>query len=194
MNIKFSLAILSSLLQFLAYYPYFRDIAKRKTQPHMYSWLIWGVLQLTGTAAIFKGEGGYGAWALLLGGLLCLCVFSLSFKFGTKNIIKFDVLCLIGALFAFIAYIFVSNPLYSIILVTLIDLIAFLPTFRKGFEEPNSETVSTYFLSVLVNILGLIALQYYSATTLLYGLSLVITNGLFCILLIQRRRNLNINL
>ncbi len=31
-------------LTFIAYIPYYRDILKGKTRPHIYSWSLWGLL------------------------------------------------------------------------------------------------------------------------------------------------------
>src|SRR6185312_6212480 len=100
--------------------------------PHMYTWLIWGLLQMVGASAIFKGGAGYGAWSLAVGGLFCLSIFVLSFKYGTKNIKRVDAYCLAGALVALVAYIFVHDPIYSVLLVVSIDFVAYLPTLRKG--------------------------------------------------------------
>lgn len=193
MEIKFFWAILSSIIAIVLFIPYFIDIFKHKTQPHMYSWLIWGLLQLIGMAAAFKGGAGYGTWALFIGSFFCLAIFALSFKYGTKNIKRVDVYCLVGAFVALCFYLFISNPLYSAILVALIDFIAFIPTFRKGYEEPYTETMSAYSLSALANVLSLLALQYYSVTTALYLVTLFITNSTICIILITRRRKLKAN-
>jgi hypothetical protein len=68
----------------------------------------------------------------------------LSFKYGTKNISKFDIFCLIASLFAIIVYVNINNPVWVIIVVATIDFVGFLPTFRKGFQEPFFETPSTF--------------------------------------------------
>ena len=60
----------------------------------MYSWLIWTILQIVGVAAQLKDGAGYGAWALGVGAFFCFAIFLLSFKYGTKNISKFDLFCL----------------------------------------------------------------------------------------------------
>ena len=188
MELKLFWAILSSVLTVVLFVPYLRDIFLRKTQPHMYSWLIWGLLQVIGASAIFKGGAGLGTWSLVVGGIVCLSIFGLSFKYGTKNIKRFDVYCLVGALIALLAYLFVSNPLYSVILVATIDFIAYFPTLRKGYEEPYSETLITFEISAFVNIISIFALQHYSVTTVLYEVTLSLTNVALCIILITRRK------
>lgn len=188
MELKFLWVIISLFLTIVVFIPYLIDIFKKKTKPHMYSWLVWGILQVIGPISMFKGGAGWGALPLAVGGFFCLTIFGLSFKYGTKNIKKFDLYCLIASLFAIAVYLLVEDPLYSIILVTIIDLVAFLPTFRKGFEEPFSETLATWLISAIANLFIIFSLQYYSVTTLLYTSSLVITNSIICTILITRRK------
>jgi hypothetical protein len=168
--------------------PYFRDIFRKKTQPHVYTWAIWALLQSVGAADLFKGGAGYGTIAFVVGSIFCITIFLLSLRFGTKNINKFDLYCLIGAFLAFLAYLFINDPIYSIILVAGIDTVGYFPTFRKTFQEPYSETLSFYALAVLTNILGTFAIQDYSVTTVLYNVTLFASNGILCLIIIFRRR------
>jgi hypothetical protein len=154
----------------------------------MYSWLIWTILQIVGVAAQFKGGAGYGAWALGVGALFCFAIFVLSFKYGTKNISRFDLICLIAAITAIGIYAFIRNPVWTTIVVSAIDFVGFMPTFRKGFQEPFSETASTFIMSGIANVLSIIALQSYSVTTVLYVGSLFLTNSSFATMVLLRKR------
>jgi hypothetical protein len=153
----------------------------------MYSWLVWAILQIVGVAAQLKDGAGYGAWALAVGALFCFAIFLLSFKYGTRNITRFDLLCLIAAVCAIGIYLFISNPVWATVVVAVIDFVGFLPTFRKGFEEPFTETPSTFLLSALANALSIAALQHYSVTTVFYIASLFFTNGSFATMILFRR-------
>jgi len=188
METKLLFGILSSILAVICFIPYLKDIFKKRTEPHMYSWLIWTILQTVGVLAQLKEGAGYGAWALAIGALFCFSIFLLSFKYGTKNISRFDGLCLVASLVAIVIYITISNPVYAIILVAIVDFIGFLPTFRKGFEEPHTETVSTFIMSAIANGLSILALQHYNVTTVLYIASLFVTNTIFALMILLRRR------
>jgi hypothetical protein len=181
-------AVASSVAGIFCFAPYIRDIFLGKTTPHSYSWLVWAMLQTTGVIAMFSSGAGIGIASLSIGAVLCIFVFSLSLKYGTKNITAFDTSCLAGALLAFILYLLTHNALASIILVALIDIVAFLPTFRKTFAEPYSETEATYFLSALSSTLALGALSAFTVTTSLYLVSLIFTNLTCGILILVRRR------
>src|SRR5580692_12753970 len=108
--------VIATLISMASYIPYLRDLFARKTQPHTYTWLIWTILQITGTVAMFSTGAGIEAMALAVGSVFCIFIFILSLKYGTKNITVFDTICLIGALAAIGVYLFLHNPILSVIL------------------------------------------------------------------------------
>lgn len=167
MNIKFVFGIMSSIIALVCFIPYIRDILKKQTKPHIYTWLIWSILQTIAVITQFKDGGGYGAWGLTVGVIFCFSIFLLSFKYGTKDIKKFDIFCLIASFIIIGFYLISKNPLVTMILVTTVDFIGFLPTIRKGFNDPNTETTSTFALSAISNILfNCITKLYYRNDTL----------------------------
>ena len=100
MEIKLFFGVGSSILAVVCFAPYIKDILSRKTEPHRYSWLVWTILQTVGVMAQIKEGAGYGAWPLADGAVFCFSIFLLSFKYGTKNISKFDVgvsCCFVGS-------------------------------------------------------------------------------------------------
>jgi len=188
MDYKFLLGIISSVIAILLFIPYLRDIFKGTTKPHIYTWLIWTILQGIGAVASLKAGAGYGSWALIAGAAFCGLIVLLSFKYGTKNIQRIDTACLVLALIACIIYVFTKDPLYSVLIVTATDAVGYYPTMRKAYEEPYSETVSTYALSAFVNLLSIIALSVYSFTTVAYIGSLVLSNSLLVAITLCSRR------
>jgi hypothetical protein len=195
MNTKLTFAIAATVLGTLNTVPYIINIFRHKTTPHSYSWLVWTILQITGALAMLGGgAGGIGVVYLSVGAVLCLFVLLLSLRYGTKNITAFDKVCLVGALTATAIWFFLRQPLLSVIFVAVIDFVAFLPTFRKAYEEPCSETVSMYFLSGVAQLLALVALSAYNVSTTLYLIALAITNMVFTTMVLLRRARLSSSL
>jgi GrpB-like predicted nucleotidyltransferase (UPF0157 family) len=187
-------AAASSIIGIACFVPYLRDIFKHKTKPHSYTWLIWTILQTTGVVAMLNAGAGIGIASLAIGAVLCGFIFLLSLRYGTRDIKIFDTVCLIAALGVLGIYIFLRDPLFSIIAVTAIDFIGFMPTFRKAYIDPHSETASNYALSALSSLLALGALQVVSVATALYLVSLVITNGACAAIIITRRKKMRFSL
>ena len=188
MSFKFIFAVLSSIVAVSCFIPYIIDIFKGTTKPHSYTWLIWTILQTVGVVAMIKGGAGIGVSSLVIGAVLCGFVFILSLFYGTHNIKIFDKICLIGAFMAIGIYIFLHSALFSVMIVVITDLIGFLPTIRKTYDEPYTETTLTYILSSLSSLFALGALSIFTFTTSFYLISLVITNMVCAIVIILRRK------
>ena len=187
MELKLILGIITTLLAFPTFIPYLKDIVQRKTEPHTYTWLIWTILQSIGVYAGFQDGGGFGMWGLAIGAVFCAIIFLLSLKYGTTNITRFDLYCLVGAFITLGIYLFTNNGLLAVLLVAIIDFVGFLPTFRKGWEEPETETISTFGLSAFGNLLSVFALENYTFITTLYVGSLLFTNTTFATMIYLRR-------
>jgi hypothetical protein len=185
---KVLLGGLAVLIGFLSYIPYFRDILRNKTKPHAFSWLVWSVLTgIAFSAQIVKG-GGAGSWINAGTALMCFAVFILAIFKGEKDIKSSDVWSLIGAGVGIALWFITNNPVLAVILITLIDALGFIPTFRKSFYKPHEETLSTFVISTIKYAISLVALSSFTLTTWLFPASLVLTNGLFVVMLIIRRK------
>jgi hypothetical protein len=191
MVLKEIFGLLALIIAIISFFPYLKDIFARKTTPHIYSWLVWAILQMTAAVAILQQNSFYSALGVIGLGLVSLTVFILSFKYGTKNITSFDTACLIGAFITIGIWIFTNNATISIILVTIIDFIGFLPTYRKVCQEPHSETLFLYIMSVFSNFFSLLSITTYSIESSLYVGSLVITNIAMVGITLVRRQKLS---
>ncbi len=183
-------ALLAGVITIANKIPYLRDIFKRKTTPHSYSWLIWTLLQGTGVFVMLADGAGPGVVSLIASTVLCAVIFILSLRYGTKNITTFDTVCFVGALLATGVWFFLHDALLSILLVSAIDALAFLPTFRKSYVEPYSETPSMYLLAGVAEGFALLALTNFTVVTSFYLISLVITNPLCAGIIWYRRAQL----
>ncbi len=193
-DFKIIATALALFLGAISYVPYVRSIVLRKTTPHPYTWLIWAIT--TGTAAVggWYGGGGTGVALLFLWSVLTFLIFLLSFKYGTKNITKGDVILLVLALLAILVWWQLHAPLLSILMVTAIDAFAYVPTIRKVFEEPWSESMFSWFLFTLTTLIGLVALAQYNFLTVVYlAMSATLNSIVIGICLLRRRKIVKIN-
>jgi hypothetical protein len=194
MNLQILLGALATLIGLISYIPYFRDIFNGKTKPHFFSWFIWALL--TGIAFIAQvvDDAGPGAWVTGLTAFICLLISILALRKGEKNITKSDWMCFLAALVGIVIWIKTNDPLFAVIVVTFVDAIAYIPTFRKSYYKPQEETLIKYELATLKFFIALFALQSLTVTTWLYPASLVLTNGAFVVMNIARRKKLGIPL
>ncbi len=187
MDIKLVLGVVTTIISIYCFFPYFKDIFQKKTKPHMFTWLIWSVIQTIGVITQLKGGAGYGSWALGFSTIFVITIFILSIKNGTKNITDGDKLSLFFAFITLIIYLSTKNPILSIIFVALTDFLGYVPTFRKAYKDPSSETYSFYLLSFVCNFLSILALQKYSFVTMFYSIVLLMCNLTLTLIILSRR-------
>lgn len=176
------------LLVFIGYIPYIRDILRGKTHPHIYSWFLWGLLTLVIFGLQITHHGGPGAFVTLAAGIPCLIVLFLGFKVGKKDITLSDKVVLVLTLLAIVFWLFAKRPLLSIVIAVFADILAFVPTVRKSWNKPHSETLSLYQMNTVRFGLAFLALNEYTLIAALWPVTWMIANGLFATMLIVRRK------
>ena len=183
-GIKTFFVILSVAAGLAAFLPYLRDIFSLKTKPHAYTWLIWAITQGTATLGIYYGGGGWGGLELTIGTIFVIAIFLFSLKYGTKNIKKSDTIVLVLAIFAILIWWQLKQPLLSVLMVSAIDVSGYIPTFRKSYQNPWSETLTAWFLFALSDVFSILALSKYNLLTVTYLTSIAVANivlFLFCV-------------
>lgn len=182
-------AIIAALISVGVFINYVRSTLQKKTKPHAYTWLVWFITQATAVAGIWYGDGGWGAVALTVSTIFVGAVFLLSLRYGTRNITKSDTIVLIFALLAIIVWWQLDNPVLAILMVSTIDVIGYIPSWRKSIVEPWSETLLSWSISPIGHFFAILAFTQYNFFTLTYPLSLMTANlVLVAICLIYRRK------
>jgi uncharacterized protein with PQ loop repeat len=184
------LGIIAVIIGFLGYIPYFRDIIKRQIKPHAFSWFIWGLLQVLVFFASTSRGGGAGAWTIAAGALLCLTIFVISIFRGEKDITMLDKASLVVALLGIALWVVTTDPVWSVIIATGVDIVGFVPTFRKAYKKPHEDSVTVFGLSSFSFFISLFALHLVNITTFLYPASLVASNAVFVVMVLLRRKAL----
>ncbi|MCY1297634.1 hypothetical protein D9M68_663500 [compost metagenome] len=184
---KETLGAISLLVTLVQYIPYCRSIYRKQLRPHVFSYLIWGVSAGIVAVAQWSAEAGPGAWAMALVALLCFLVVGLSYRTGTRYISGGDWIAFIVAMLAIPIWVLTDNPLYAVVVVTLIDIAAFYMTMRKAIISPNEESIGFYVLATLQYALSMLAIESYNPTTLLNPLVLALTSSLLIGIMAWRR-------
>lgn len=159
------LGFIAALLAAGNAFVYIRDIFAGNTRPHIYTWLIWTILTAIGFLGQIKGGAGAGAWATGVSLILCVVILALSVKYGTNDITNLDRLCLFLAILSIIPWVLTQNAVLSVILATIADIVGFIPTMRKTWNAPKSESVESMYLDALKHTLAIASLQNYSLLT-----------------------------
>jgi hypothetical protein len=189
-NFKTLISIIAIVLTFVGYVPYLRDTIKGKTTPHIYTWFIWGFVTAIAYGLQVSGGAGVGSWVTLAVVIVSAVIVLLSLRNGKKDIQKSDSVFLILSLAALGLWLIAKQPIVSVILTCTIDMLGFIPTIRKSWNKPYSETLFSYELNAFRHGLSILALQQYSLLTWLYPVSWTLANALFSGMLIIRRKQI----
>lgn len=167
--------------------PYLLDVIRGKTQPHPYTWLMWSVVSaVTFFGQLSKG-GGMGSIPTGVAECFTIIIFLFSLQNGFKNIEKRDTYFLAAAALGLIPWVLTKDPTLSVITVVSIDVLAFIPTLRKTWRNPKTETPLLYAMNVSRHILTLSLLQQFNISTALHSLTMIITNTLMTWIIMGRK-------
>ncbi len=188
---KSIVAVIAALLAVAGNVPYVRDILRGSVTPHAYTWFVWSLVSgITLAGQLIKGAG-VGALPTAVSELFTILIFLLSLRYGFNGATKTDSIFLILALLALVPWAITRDPTLSVVIAVSIDLIAFVPTFRKAWEQPTTEGAMLYGMNVLRHALALFSLQAYNIATTLHSVAMIIVNVSMTVLLIARRRDMH---
>lgn len=188
---KQAIGILTILITILGYLPYIRDTLRGKTKPHAYSWFVWGLITSIIFALQISAKAGPGAYGMLSGGVIALFIFAISLKSGKQNITKSDSIFFVLALISIIVWIFAKQPIIAVVLLWIIDVFGLIPTVRKSWQKPHSETVFLYQTGIVKYLLSIVAISRYNFTTLLFPITWALINTSMTTILLYRRKQTN---
>ena len=171
------LGIAAGIISISGYFPYIRDVLKKTTTPERASWLIWDVLT---AIAIFSQLAKGASASLWLPGLeICglTAVLVLAMILGTGGFAKKDILALIAAGVGLILWYFTKEPAVALYIIIGIDAIGVVLSVQKAYQDPESETLSTWILVAIAGILATIAVGKFDIILLSYPIYIFFANA-----------------
>lgn len=169
---------ISAILSIVMVVPYIKDIFALKTKPERASWFIWMVLGVIAFFSQFAKGATESLW--LTGGQTAavLIVFVLALRYGVGGLNKRDIKALIAAGMGLMLWYFTKEAVYALLIVILVDGIGTFLTVVKAYKYPESETLSTFAISLIAAIFGSFAVGSLNVVLLAYPLYLVLANAL----------------
>ena len=181
------LSALAIALTFYAFFPYIRAIQKEEIKPHVFSWIIWGSTTFIVFLAQLEDGGGAGAWPIGISGIITIYVAFLAYiNKSDISITKTDWCFFVSAMVSLPLWYFTSDPLWAVIILTIVDVLGFGPTVRKAYFHPFDENLTFFSIFMIRNLIVVIALEHHSLTTVLFPA--VIAAACFALIIIVSLR------
>lgn len=187
---KETFAIVAALLAIVGNLPYLWDILRGRVKPHPYTWLVWSIVSGTVFFGMLAKGAGIGALPTAASEIFTVIIFLFSLKYGFKGINRTDTIFLIIALSGLIPWFLTKDPTLSVITAVGIDLVAFVPTLRKTWSHPSTETPILYGSNVLRHALALLSLQTYNIATTAHAIAMITMNTATVALILRRTKRI----
>ncbi len=179
-----------SIIAGLVSYAYYGvSIWRGDTRPHAFTWISWTVIVTVVFFAQHYGQAGAGAWPTAISALSCGAIAAMSLWRGERRIVKADWVVFIATLSAIPLWYLTADPTWAVILLVVIDCMGIIPTVRKSWLYPRSETLVWFVLNIIKYSLAMLAMEERSLVTMLFPISSASQAFLF-IVMVSYRRNL----
>ena len=152
-----ALGVFAGILSLIANIPYIIDTIKGKTKPHRVTWGIFFLLNLIFLANQLAAGATSSIWLVVAFATSTFIVFSLSVKLGIGGTSRLDILVLAGAMIGVVIWQLLDAPVASIIANLTVAAIASIPTYKKAWAHPETETTISYSVGAIAAAMSAIS-------------------------------------
>lgn len=177
---------LGALLSLTGSLNYVWNTIQGKTKPNRVTWFLWALAPLVAFAAML-GEGVSFKASLMtfMVGFGPLLVFLSSFvnKNSVWKLTRFDMICGLLSLVGVIAWFVTRTGEVAILFSIVADGLALLPTLRKSFEDPESESDLVFLFASINAAITLLAVKTWDFNHVGFPLYILAACGILYILI-----------
>lgn len=167
---------LSGIAITLSFLPYLIGIFRGRTKPERVSWLLWSILG--GIAFFTQSAKGAGDSLWLTGAQAVgdLLIFILALKYGIGGFLKRDKIALVVAFLSLVLWYLTNEPLFTLLVVVLIDGTGAVLTIIKTYELPETEPMLSWILTALGGLFGILAVGSFDFALLVFPVYTFLVN------------------
>ena len=179
---------LAALLSLVGAYGYIRDTLRGSTAPHRVTWSLWALEGILGFIVEVQQHVGLAAVMTLMLGLVPLIVVAASFRHRhyAWQIDRFDAYCGAISLLGLASWALIHQATVGLIAFVGADQLAAIPTLRKAWGAPATESSPIFFLGVLNTAITLLTLDRVTTAGALFPGAILITDLLLGLLIVTR--------
>jgi hypothetical protein len=157
---------------------YIRDTLRGETSPNRVTWGLWAVEGIFAFVVEIQQHVGLASLTTLMLGFIPLVVVVVSFRnpHSVWKIGTFDVFCGAVSLMGLVFWCFINEPTVALVSFVAADQIAALPTLRKSWLAPTTESPRVFFMGVLNCGLTLFTLKHLTTAGALFPGCILITD------------------
>lgn len=177
---------LAGIVSLISFLPYIYSTIWGETKPNRVTWWTWSGVQIILTITFWQSSKNHEAiWVSIGYTFGTLLVAILSIQKGHSD--KMDWVSIYGIGITIMVWLF-AGALSGLITILMIDLWASIPTIKKSKSDPKSESLSSWVIGFIANLLNLLAIQHWNEVSILYPLYLFMLTGTVSYILLSTPR------
>jgi hypothetical protein len=167
---------------------YIRDTLRGTTSPHRVTWGLWALEGVLAFIVELQQRVGLASIMTLALGFVPLVVVLASFKNpkGAWRIDAVDVACAVVSLAGVVFWAVVNEPTVALVSFVAADFIAALPTYRKSWTAPESETPRVFVMGTINTGITLLTLKHFTTAGALFPGVIMVTDCILSATILSR--------
>ena len=169
-------------------FDYVRSTLRGDTRPNRVSWGLWGLEGVLGFIDEVQQHVGPAAYMTLVFGVVPLIVVAASFwsRHGVWRIDGFDIVCGAVSLLGILFWGIVGQATIALIAFISADQVAALPTIRKSWRAPESESSKIFVTGVFNAAITLFTLRHFTTGGVIFPGAVLVCDTLVSVLVVGR--------
>jgi hypothetical protein len=173
-------AILAGVIAVASAAGYAFDTLRGRNQPNRVTWAMWTVVPMIAFAAqIGQGVGLQSAFTFAggFGPLLVLIATFVNPK-AYWRLTSFDLTCGVMSLAALALWAITGKGLVALVMSVVADFFAAVPTIKKSYRVPASESGYPFLFGVVAALITLLTINEWTLANSAFGIYVLFTDGL----------------
>ena len=179
---------LAAALSVVGAYGYIRDTLRGDTSPNRVTWSLWGVEGVLAFCVEIQQHVGLAALMTLMLGLVPCAVVVASFRnpHGVWKLDAFDAVCGAVSVGGLVFWAFINEPTVALVSFVVADQMAALPTIRKSWLAPSTESPRLFFLGSTNCAITLLTLTKLTTAGVLFPGCILVTDLIVGLLIVSK--------
>jgi len=179
---------LAAAIALYGVYDYIRSTLRGDTLPNRVSWGLWGLEGVLGFVDELQQHVGPAAYMTLMFGVVPLMVVAASFvsRHGVWRIDGFDIVCGVISLLGILFWGVVGQATIALIAFISADQVAALPTIRKSWRAPETESSKIFVAGIFNAAITLFTLRHFTTGGVVFPGAVLVCDTVVAVLIAGR--------